>query len=385
MNHASSSSALLALAAALALTACTDPSGNPDGDTSTKPAPPAEAKTASAGSSAAANPAAPAKDAGPDASPVKREPPPPLPDEDLYPDSLREQRDGLYRRMETMLRLSGGQLAAVREIVERSNVIGLGNPKVTKYPMTRRECRETRAAAGVVDEEKPACGGPFMVPVYNAGSGETEEDAKACIDRYEFPGIPCEHPVTFTTARDAAELCAAVGKRLCDAHEWEGACAGSVRSPEAEYAFGKERRAMTRIHNKDREIIWAYGREKDHSKCGTNSRKSKACTSGGWKSCGSNTYPAGSFPACVSPFGVYDLHGNTAEHMNMPMSIEELASRGGAGWTEMKGSWFVFANYEAHTDDCRWRAPDWHATKVMDPNSHGNYHLGFRCCKSIAK
>jgi hypothetical protein len=87
----------------------------------------------------------------------------------------------------------------------------------------------------------------------------------------------------------------------------------------------------------------------------------------------------------VSPFGVYDLHGNTAEHMNMPMSIEELASRGGAGWTEMKGSWFVFANYEAHTDDCRWRAPDWHATKVMDPNSHGNYHLGFRCCKSIAK
>jgi formylglycine-generating enzyme required for sulfatase activity len=287
--------------------------------------------------------------------------------------------------MEAMLRLSSGQIAAVREIIERSPVIGLGNPEVTKYPMTRRECREVRAAAGVVDQEKPACGGPFMVPLYNAGSGETEEDAKICIDRYEFPGIPCEHPVTFTTARDAAELCAAVGKRLCDAHEWEGACAGSVRSPEEEYAFGKDRRTMTRIHNKDREIIWAYGREKDHGKCATGSRKSKACTSGGWKRCGSNTYPAGSFPACVSPFGVYDLHGNAAEHMNLPMSHEELASRGSTGWTEMKGSWFIFSHLEAHTDDCRWRAPDWHGTKVMDPKSHGNYHLGFRCCKSIRK
>jgi hypothetical protein len=46
--------------------------------------------------------------------------------------------------MEATMRLSGEQLAAVREIVERSPVIGLGNPKVTKYPMTRRECRETR-------------------------------------------------------------------------------------------------------------------------------------------------------------------------------------------------------------------------------------------------
>jgi formylglycine-generating enzyme required for sulfatase activity len=371
------------LALALALSACTDPSGTPDGNGS-KQTPPVENQAAAR--SSAATTAAPIKhkDAGADASAAKT-PPPPLPDEDLYPDSLREQRDGLYRRMEAALRLSSGELAAAREIIERSPVIGLGNPKVTKYPMTRRECREIRAAAGVVDEEKPACGGPFMVPIYNAGAGETEEDAKVCVDRYEFPGVPCEHPVTFATAREAVEICAAVGKRLCDAHEWEGACAGSVRSPEAEYAFGQERRVMTRLHNKNREIIWAYGREKDHSKCATNSRKSKACTSGGWKNCGSNTYPAGAFPACVSPFGVYDLHGNAAEHMNLPMSPEELASGGSTGWTEMKGSWFVFAHYEAHIDDCRWRAPDWHGTKVMDRNSHGNYHLGFRCCKSVQK
>ena len=29
----------------------------------------------------------------------------------------------------------------------------------------------------------------------------------------------------------------------------------------------------------------------------------------------------------------------------------------------MKGSWFIFAGYEAHEDDCRWRAPAWHANE----------------------
>ena len=43
--------------------------------------------------------------------------------------------------------------------------------------------------------------------------------------------------------------------------------------------------------------------------------------------------------------------------MNLPLAPEELASRGGDGVTEMKGSWFVFATIEAHEDDCRWRAP----------------------------
>jgi hypothetical protein len=49
----------------------------------------------------------------------------------------------------------------------------------------------------------------------------------------------------------------------------------------------------------------------------------------------------------------------------------------------MKGSWFIFSGYEAHPDDCRWRAPDWHGTRLMDVRSHANYHLGFRCCKSV--
>ncbi len=367
----------LAFAFLLAACSCSSSEGG-DLDPSAAPPGSAEARPAPTGSAAAL----PAKPSAPKPPPV---PPPPLPEEDLYPDTLEEQREALYRRMAVMLKLSDEQQKAVREVFERSAHLGQGNPKVTQYPVTRKECREKRAAAGVVDEDAPQCGGPFMAPLYDPTGGEKEEDAKACIDRFEFPGIPCEHPVVYPSAREAAELCAAVGKRLCDAHEWEGACAGAVHAPEDEYDFGKPRKDAKNLHNRDREIVWAYGHEKNHAMCGTASKKTEGCTSSGWKRCGTNSFPSGSFPACRSPLGVYDQHGNVAEHMNLPLRPEELASRGGKGWTEMKGSWFIFANFEAHEDDCRWRAPDWHATKVSDPHSHGNYHLGFRCCKTIEK
>ena len=69
--------------------------------------------------------------------------------------------------------------------------------------------------------------------------------------------------------------------------------------------------------------------------------------------------------------------------MNLAFSPEELTINNGTGYTEMKGSWFIFAKYSAHNDDCHWRAPFWHGTKVMSEQSHRNYHLGFRCCKDI--
>ena len=63
----------------------------------------------------------------------------------------------------------------------------------------------------------------------------------------------------------------------------------------------------------------------------------------------------------------------------------EMASRGSRtlGVTEMKGSWFAFDDFRAHEDWCRWRAPFWHGTRVRDPKSHANYHLGFRCCRDV--
>lgn len=297
-------------------------------------------------------------------------------------DTLLAQRGALFDAMQSELRLTGDQLSAIRKIFAASAVLGQGNPALSVHPMTPQQCREARQGASIAPANPARCGAENMVPIFDPGAGETEDDAHACIDQYEFPDIACEYPVVHATAREAVLLCEAVGKRICDAHEWEGACAGAVHDPDREYAWGHSRAEMERLHNDSREIVWAYGSTKDHSKCATGSFKTPSCPGGGYELCGSNTYPAGSFPACVSPFGVYDLHGNVAEHMNLPLHRDELASLGGRGWTEMKGSWFIFATIEAHPDDCRWRAPDWHGSRITDVASHSNYHLGFRCCKT---
>jgi formylglycine-generating enzyme len=311
--------------------------------------------------------------------------PPELPYLELDGGTLGERNDVLIQNMQRALGLDDSQVASVRAIFAASTEgwIGQGNPTVSVHPLSRAECLDRRAQATKLAPADPRCGSPNMVPLYDPSVGETAATARACIDQFEFPNIACEYPVVWVRANEAQALCHALGKRLCDTHEWEGACAGAVKPPETEYPFNQRRIQMAYDHNTAREIVWAYGKTKNHALCASGSQKSKTCPLPSFRGCGTNDYPAGAFPECVSPLGVYDQHGNAAEHMNFPRKLEELGSRGGSGETEMKGSWFIFGNGEAHIDDCRWRAPDWHVTKVADKNSHRNYHLGFRCCRDL--
>ena len=231
-----------------------------------------------------------------------------------------------------------------------------------------------------------------MAPLYDPGH-ETAEDARACIDQFEFPNIPCEYPVVWVRTSEAAEICSAMGKRLCDAHEWEGGCAGQLTPPDYRFDLaqgvdpGEAIRRMRAAHNSANagNKSWSYGPQYRQGMCAADSSKSAGCTGGSWTQCGSNTYPAGFFPECRSPLDVYDINGNAAEHMNLPLNEKQMASRGSSelGYTEMKGSWFIFDKYRAHEDWCRWRAPFWHGSRVMSDTSHHNYHLGFRCCKTL--
>jgi len=305
---------------------------------------------------------------------------PPLLDES--PDNLAAQREVLFQNLSTQLGVGGEALTKTRAIFARSRWMGQGNPKITVHPMTRAKCQALREGK----EFRPgdaSCGAPNMVKLFDPATQE-RDSAKVCIDQYEYPNIACDYPVTWVKSNEAQELCQAQGKRLCDAHEWEGACAGALHTPEQDYAFGQRRLMQEYLHNKSREVLWAYGKTKNHALCATGSRKSPKCYEPSWELCGTNTYPAGAFPECVSSLGVYDQHGNAAEHMNLPLVAEELGSRGGTGENEMKGSWFIFQQFEAHEDDCRWRAPAWHEGKLMADDAHRNYHLGFRCCKDLA-
>ena len=105
-----------------------------------------------------------------------------------------------------------------------------------------------------------------MAPLYNPDR-EKPEEAGACIDQFEFPNIPCAYPVVWVRTREAVELCEALGKRLCDAHEWEGACAGRLEPPDyrldlaANHPPGVAIPRMREAHNRayeDRKA-WSYG------------------------------------------------------------------------------------------------------------------------------
>jgi formylglycine-generating enzyme required for sulfatase activity len=309
--------------------------------------------------------------------------------------SPKEQNVALLAELQRVHGLTDSQMAAVREIFAASPYIGQGNPAVTQHPATRQECEEKLERLST-DYENPEyeriCGAKYMVPLYDPAK-ETAEEAEICIDQFEFPDIPCEYPVVWVRAREAAEICSAMGKRICDADEWESACAGRLTPPDyrfdlargvsAEEGIRRMRTAHNNAHSSDK--TWSYGSEYRKGVCGTGSFKTPDCPGGSWTQCGSNTYPDGFFPECSSPLDVYDLNGNAAEHMNLPLSEDQMASRGSTqlGYTEMKGSWFIFDTYQAHQDWCRWRAPFWHGSRVESPESHRNYHLGFRCCKTL--
>lgn len=311
------------------------------------------------------------------------------------PQSLREQNEILFRQLLRVHGLSENQMNTIRIIFAASGYIGQGNPAITQHPVTPEECQAKLDGMGVhYDNPKfeNICKDKYMAPLYDP-SKQRPEDAKACIDQFEFPDIPCAYPVVWVKAREAAEICSAMGKRLCDAHEWEGACAGSLEPPDYRFdlvdGLGPEAaiRRLRFAHNQaySGKKSWSYGPEYRKGVCATGSKKSPDCNGGGWTKCGSNTYPAGDFPACRSSLDVYDLNGNAAEHMNLPLNKGQMSSLGSTelGYTEMKGSWFIFDTYRAHEDWCRWRAPFWHGTRVMDEHSHANYHLGFRCCKTL--
>jgi formylglycine-generating enzyme len=296
--------------------------------------------------------------------------------------SLTEQRDQLYRLLSYELGVPQARLSQIRAIIETLPYTGQGNPEVTVHPLTREQCRSRRSAAAIVGDDEGICGAPNMVALFDPEHEEPKQ-ARLCIDQFEFPNVPCEYPLVWVRASDAARICRLLDKRLCDAHEWEGACAGKILPPRLEYEGFIDRLNAEFYHNQRRERVWAMGYQPDARTCGTGALKSPGCEQPSWERCGSNTYPSGAFPRCVSPFGVYDLHGNVAEHMNLPLNETQLGARGGHGQTEMKGSWFGADAYHPHPDDCRWRAPAWHATSVLSAVSHYNYHLGFRCCRDL--
>jgi hypothetical protein len=248
--------------------------------------------------------------------------------------------------------------------------INQGNKLLGKHAISKAKCLAGLAGTTIQTEEQRAICGGFenMVPIHKKG-----KKPKVCIDVFEFPNRPCELPVVWVAPVQAKVICELQGKRLCAQEEWITACRGDPDD-------GKDQR-------------FAYGDEMDLDVCNTNKPAAKfgpncdpdsAATA--WKTCSTNTEPTGAFPRCKSRFGVFDQHGNVAEIMTR-------ADPDGHTYSQLKGSAFFYVDVarkpderqvkgrETYPDQCA-HDPRWHV-EPMNEAWHVNYHLGFRCCKSV--
>jgi formylglycine-generating enzyme len=213
-----------------------------------------------------------------------------------------------------------------------------------------------------------------MIPIYKDGK---RESAKYCIDAFEFPNKPCELPLVWTAPSATSTVCAMQGKRLCTQQEWNLACrADPDGGPDSTYAYGTDL-DMT-ICNTSKPHPSTNGQ--------WNCRAQTAQIA--WQTCSTDTEPSGAFPKCRSRFGVFDQHGNVAEVMTRADGDAGLVS-------QLKGSAFFYidvarkhnepqpkdAPRETYPDHCNYD-PRWHVESMKNA-THVNYHLGFRCCKSI--
>jgi formylglycine-generating enzyme required for sulfatase activity len=155
-----------------------------------------------------------------------------------------------------------------------------------------------------------------------------------CIDRDEYVAPGTNVPLTGRTMVQAARICKAEGKRLCRESEWNFACEGEAVRP------------------------YPYGFARDSAACNAD-KKPLVGTDSVMVSLAA---PPGSYPACVSPFGVRDMTGNVEEWV-----VRDDYPRRGA----MKGSYWIAA--ENH---CRG------GQRIHGPQYSG-IELGFRCCADV--
>jgi sulfatase modifying factor 1 len=171
-----------------------------------------------------------------------------------------------------------------------------------------------------------------------------------CIDRYEWPNQKGELPALLVSWLDARKQCEGIGKRLCTEDEFNFACEGEAMLP---YTYGYERDPakcnIDRPYRKRERKLAKYDRCMKDPVCRAELQKLD------------QRLPAGSLPACVSPFGAYDLNGNINEWVFRPK--EKPPNRSG-----LKGGWWGPVRGR-----CR-------PTVGFHKEEDYGYEDGFRCC-----
>jgi formylglycine-generating enzyme required for sulfatase activity len=145
------------------------------------------------------------------------------------------------------------------------------------------------------------------------------------IDAFEYPNKPNTAPKYRATYDQAVDLCAADGKRLCSAQEWEKACKGPKNH------------------------VYSYGDTYDQDFCGEGMEF---------------LYPSGAKGFCRTGWGAYDMSGNFSEWTASPASgSSRRIVKGGMRDNPEKGTRCAFQTDQAE--------------------GYSDGYLSFRCCRNL--
>lgn len=192
-----------------------------------------------------------------------------------------------------------------------------------------------------------------------------------CIDTYEYPNVEGQKPQAWMDWYDVKHACESQGKRLCTKEEWTFACEGPDMQPYPYKGQGVHpgyTRDKTAC-NFDNVIPEDPLRPID-PKTGLHGRISvfdaRRPTDRVSGILNDLLVPAGSMPACVSPWGVHDMVGNVDEFVDntvIPEHSKKAPYRSGL----MSGHVFGVRN------QCR---------AITDGHNEwfGWYETGGRCC-----
>jgi len=205
-------------------------------------------------------------------------------------------------------------------------------------------------------------------------------------DQFEFPDIPCAYPVVWVKAKEPPSCVRPRASGCAMRTNGKAHADGRLEAPDYpfELAKGVASRGRDTQHANWLTIVqyapsqrWSYGATYQRGICATGARRAWIVTAEAGPSADPTPTLRDHFRP-VTARSCIRLNGQCGRAYEPSIAPDQNVNRGSKtlGYTEMKGSWFIFDTYRAHEDWCRWRAPFCGTVRVVGVRQPRQLSLG---------